>query len=376
MHAIEPFVVHEQRLEDHRTDGLRSGEGSVVQLHDGSLLLMYGQFEGPGDFDCTSLIERRSHDGGVTWSAPRVLRTTPDGAMNIMSVSLLRLGSGRVACVYLCQDSETASRVMFMTADADAQQWTEPRAISGAGYYVVNNDRLIQLTTGRLLIPFARDIEGPGRSACGCLWSEDEGRSWQVGQQIRIDKHHILPPRAIDPNNTDAVQAIAEGDVHCQEPGVIELADGRVMMWSRSTGGFCYRAYSSDGGKTWNSFRAIAEFNTPCSPQSIRRLHGARRLVMLLNDRGPIAYGHPDFYLRRPLVIGVSDDDGATWRAHGLLEPETVVSNCYYSICEHGENVVFTYYEGTMSTGKQGRPEPRNLASLKVKIVQRKYFEL
>jgi sialidase-1 len=341
-------VVHEQLLEDHSTDGLRSGEGGVARLH----------------------------DGGITWSVPRVLRTTPDGVMNIMSVSLLGLTRGRVACVNLCQDSETTSRVMFMTADADAQQWTKPRAITGAGYHVVNNDRLIQLANGRLLIPVARDIEGPGRSACGCLWSDDEGQSWHMGAEIRIQKQDMLPPRAIEHSNADAVAAIAEGDVHCQEPGVIELADGRVMLWSRTTGSYCYRAYSSDGGQTWGPFRAIPEFNTPCSPQSIRRLGNARRMVMLLNDRGAIPYGHLDFFLRRPLLIALSDDDGATWRPHGLLEPESVVSNCYYSICEHGENVVFTYYEGTMGTDKQGRAVPRNLASLKVKIIKRKYFEL
>jgi hypothetical protein len=73
--------------------------------------------------------------------------------------------------------------------------------------------------------------------------------------------------------------------------------------------------------------------------------------------------------------MAVSDDGGLSWRRLGLLEPETVPTTCYYSICFHADNVVFTYYEGVMMV-RDNLYVPRNLASLKLKIVKRSYFEL
>ena len=112
----------------------------------------------------------------------------------------------------------------------------------------------------------------------------------------------------------------------------------------------------------------------PCGPQSIARLPGSNRLIMLYNDRDGVPYGHGQYHWRRPLTIAVSDDNALTWRRHGLLEPERVPSNCYYSICFHKDNVVFTYYEGIMEMHKVCGP--RNLTSLKLKIIKKSYFEL
>ena len=106
-----------------------------------------------------------------------------------------------------------------------------------------------------------------------------------------------------------------------------------------------------------------------------RRLPGSRRWIMLFNDRGDLPYGSPQFQWRRPLTVAVSDDEGLTWRRHGLLEPDTAPSNCYYSMAFHGGNVLFTYYEGVMRTNPEGLFCPRNLASLKLKIVRQSYFE-
>jgi len=380
-HEIRPYVVHEALIEDHRGDDLRSGEGCVAPLRDGSLYLVYGRFEGPRDEDRATLVERRSVDGGVHWTAPEALVRTPEGALNVMSVSLLPLSDGRLAALYLRKNSRADCRPFFMTSADDARTWTEPVVVTERpGYYVVNNDRLVQLSGGRLLVPYAwtnPDIHHAWNVFCGCAISDDLGRTWRLGrQEIQIESRNILWPKLVDESNPDVLRDIREGRAACQEPGVVELLDGRVLMWCRSPGGYAYRAVSDDGGESWSPFMAIPEFAMPCGPQSIKRLPGSGRLIMLYNDKEGIPYGHAQWHWRRPLAIAVSDDDGATWRRHGLLEPETIPSNCYYSICLHGENVVFTYYEGMMQTGPDGTSAPRNLASLKLKIVRRKYFEL
>jgi hypothetical protein len=379
-HDIKPYIVNEALIEDHRTDGLRSGEGAVAALPDGSLYMLYGSFEGASDYDHANLIERRSYDGGIRWTERRVLMTPPAGSLNVMSTSLAMLQDGRLAAVYLHKRSKKDCRPCFMTSGDGGGTWTEPVGmVAKAGYYVGNNDRLVQLSGGRLLMPVARhaDIDGdPFDVWCGCVISDDLGRTWRRGKkEIKIEKRNVIWPKLIDKTRPETTRDIKVGRAACQEPGVVELSDGRVMMWCRSPGGYAFRAFSEDGGETWSPFKAITEFAMPCGPQSIKCLPGSKRLIMLYNDREGIPYNVGQWGWRRPLTIAVSDDDGATWRRHGLLEPDTVPSNCYYSICFQGQNAVFTYYEGVMCVG-DGLLGPRNLASLKLKIVRQAYFAL
>jgi sialidase-1 len=379
---LQPSLVHEAYIEDHRTDGLRSGEGCVAALPDGSLYMVYGRFEGTSDHAKATLVERRSTDGGLHWSKAVVLRETPAGALNLMSVSLLPLDDGRLACVYLRKNALSDCRPCFMTSGDGARTWSEPRyALDKPGYYVVNNDRLVQLNSGRLLIPYTAYGPEPRFNLaegvyCGCALSDDRGATWRRGTgEIRIEPANVRLPLLADEARTDSASPVNNDQIQCQEPGVVELADGRIMMWCRSRGGYAYRVYSADGGETWSPFEAIADFAMPNGPQSIKRLPGSARLVMLYNDRRGVPFGHPQFQWRRPLAMAVSDDGGLSWRRLGLLEPETVPTTCYYSICFHADNVVFTYYEGVMMV-RDNLYVPRNLASLKLKIVKRSYFEL
>lgn len=368
-------------MEDHRSDGLRSGEGSVVSLSDGSLYMAYTDFEGGGDEERTSLIERRSQDGGLTWTEPRILEKSPAGFLNVMSVSLLRLADGAIAQSLLFNRAKNDCIPFFRISRDNAATWSSPRAaVERSGCYIVNNDRLVQLSSGRLLLPYCYygiepDFDCPEAPVCGCTISDDSGTVWRLGSsEIRIKPENTVMPKLVCEDSPSALTDVKAGRVQCQEPGVVELADGKVCMWCRTPGGYAYRAFSEDGGNTWSEFKPVTEFSMPCGPQSIARLPGSNRLIMLYNDRAGVPYGHIQFNWRRPLAVAVSDDNAQTWRRHGILEPETVPSNCYYSICFHKENVVFTYYEGVMRT--HGVCVPRDLASLKLKIVRRSYFEM
>lgn len=378
---IKPYVLHEELVEDHRVDGMRSGEGCLAALPGGELLLVYGRFYGPADHDSAGLVARSSHDKGMHWSAPEMFRESPPGALNIMSVSLLPLPQNRLAAVYMLKVSNSDCRPYFITCADNVRNWSAPvRVIDRAGYYVVNNDRLVRLNGGRLLVPYAYHGNSVGNkhdSVCGCAISDDDGAHWRIGAgEIKIDPENVRVPLLMDEKDAGMLDKFKERKIQCQEPGVIELLNGQVMMWCRSNGGYAYRAFSRDNGETWSSFEAIEEFSMPCGPQSIKRLPDTGRLVMLFNDRTGIPFGSPQFNWRRPLAIAVSDDDAATWHRYGLLEPDTVPSNCYYTICILDDRVLFTYYEGVMHTDNNGYYMPRNLASLKLKIVRRDYFNL
>ena len=139
--------------------------------------------------------------------------------MNVMSVSLLRLNDGRIALFYLRKNS-TSSCIPYLRISTDeTATWSEPiRCIETDGYYVLNNDRVIQLKNDRLLLPVALhgSLENgiTSKATLLCYYSDDHGQHWKKGQEVQ------------NPDN-----------ITLQEPGVTELKKGRIMMYSRTDEG-------------------------------------------------------------------------------------------------------------------------------------------
>ena len=200
-HDIKDYIVHEELIEDHRIDKLRSGEGSVCELSNGSLFCVYGKFAGAKDEDKATLIEIRSKDGGCSWTDKNDLLKPGDDILNNMSVSLLKLHDGRVAMTYLHKVSTTLCYPLFMTSSDNAKTWSEPVDIAHErkGYYVVNNDRLVQLRNGRILLPYAWYGENPDFKSekqlayCGCFISDDCGDNWHLSKnELIIKKENVV----------------------------------------------------------------------------------------------------------------------------------------------------------------------------------------
>jgi Neuraminidase (sialidase) len=92
-----------------------------------------------------------------------------------------------------------------------------------------NNNRVIQLANGRLLIPVALfDLLSPGSvwHKAGTIfvyYSDDNGKTWQSSKEMP---------------NPDRVGT--------QEPGVAKLKNGNLLMFMRTNGGVQYVSYSED----------------------------------------------------------------------------------------------------------------------------------
>lgn len=378
---ITPYIVTEHYLADHRLDNLRSGEGSVVVLKDNSLLATYGKFaSGSSDHAKAKLVKQISADGGKTWTKPKPLIKSPPDALNLMSLSTLRLADGRIGMSYLHKQALKDCRPRFVTSSNEGKTWSRPVEVipdKDVGYYVSHNDRLIQLQSGRLLIPCSahgKDISILARTTSLCFYSDDAGATWQAGKLQGIEPGNVRMPIAMDKKDPATVALFKKKIIASQEPGVVELPDGRVMMWCRSTGGYMYHCFSKDGGETFTPFKALKQFAMPCGPQSIKRIPNTNRLVMVYSDRQAIPMGDFQFNWRRNADVAVSDDNARTWRHLGALEPVTTASACYVSICFHNKNVIFTYYVGNMMADKQGKMRPKNLRSLKIKILKQSYL--
>ena len=326
----------------------RNSEGDFVQLADGGWLFVYTHFSGgAGDHAAAHLVGRLSEDDGVTWSAEDHLVLANEAAMNVMSVSLLRLADGRIALFYLRKESETDCRPYVRFSADEARSWSVPVQIVPdveADYYVVNNDRVVQLAGGRLVVPAARHrrcLDVPTFSVYGealCLVSDDGGATWRHGRAA-------------------AVEARADGvPVMVQEPGVVALRDGRLMMFCRTDAGSQYLAFSADEGDSWSPLRP-SRIISPRSPASIKRIPSTDDLLLVWNNHA----GIPDEPTgkRTPLTLAISEDEGEHWGRYRNLEEDPNGWYCYTAMAFTDDHVLLAYCAGD-------RRENNGLAMLQV----------
>lgn len=370
--------IHTEILEDHTSDKNRSGEGAAVALKDGSLYLVYGRFRGGGDASPAELVSRRSRDGGRSWSAPEIFFTPDPSWVNAMSVSLLRLADGRLAALFLVKLTHDICVPFWTTSEDEALHWSPPRRIiANDGYYVVNNDRLVQLGDGRLLIPYAYSDR---MSDCrlplsGCFLSDDGGETWRHSrQEIRVEPENYHIPKTIVFDSTPALRLFRFRQVCTQEPGVVELASGEVLMWARSNGGWAYAALSSDRGDHWSPYKLLCKTPMANGPATIKRIPGTGRLAMLHNDRGGVPFGAPAFQWRTPLAVSISEDEGASWQPHEALLKDDSHNYCYYSMCFFDGQCLVTTYQSAEETLEDGTIARRNLRSLRVLVVDNAWW--
>ena len=312
-------------------DNPRNSEGDMVVLQDGRILLIYTRYtEGTGsDHDPAHLAARISEDGGRTWSDDRVV-VPNEGGMNVMSVSLLRLADGRIALAYLRKNSIVDCRPLLRFSNDEGDTWSEPVLIipdSENGYFVMNNDRLVQLESGRLLAPVGHHHRGdeerfdPYATAL-CYISDDAGQTWRRGEGIDLD----------------------EARTGLQEPGVVPLADGRLLMFARTDQGAQFFAHSTDGGESWSApFRS--PLRSPVAPASIKRIAGSDTLLAIWNDNHDPDAGWSQGH-RTPLTLATSTDGGATWSESITLEDDPNGWYCYTAITFLEDAALLAYCAG------------------------------
>lgn len=306
----------------------RYTEGSVLALNDGGLLFAITEFSGSNsDFATAHIVACTSHDGGRTWSAPRILQENT-GAMNVMSVTLRRLDPETVGLFYLQKNSPSELDLYVKFSTDEGHTFGSPvQVTTNDGYHVVNNDRVTQLGSGRLLAPAAStpDVHAVNHFTSRCYLSDDQGRSWRPGRG------------AVDADRRGAM-----------EPEVIELRDGRVMMLVRTQMGIIGKSYSDDGGDTWSALESLGP-QAPEAPATVRRIPSTGDLLLIWNNTYTPDAGHGG--KRTPLTAALSADEGATWQIVANLESDPRRTYSYTSLTFVGPRAVMSYWESGIDNG-------------------------
>jgi len=313
----------------------RNSEGDFIQLKDGRILFVYTHFTGGGaDHAAAWLAGRTSSDGGLTWTDKDAVIVPNEGKQNVMSVSLLRLQSGEIALFYLRKNAIDDCRPYLRLSTDEAKSWGEPTlVIEQGGYYVLNNDRVVQLKSGRLVAPVAKHTEPGGKfsghGVVSCFLSDDKGKSWHASRS-HLDGQ------------------TAKGRVVLQEPGVVELKDGSLLMFMRTTAGCQYRSFSRDAGETWSPAEP-SSILSPCSPASIERIPKTGDLLLVWNNHKDVDAAHRG--KRTPFNVAISRDEGQTWEKVKALEDDPGGWYCYTAMEFVGDRVLLAHCAGQQATG-------------------------
>jgi hypothetical protein len=282
-------------------------------LPDGRVLLTYsGPVSPHGQPPGTCWIYGRySKDGGRTWGRERKLINHPECQACAPGVLLQR--SGVLRMIYMgfyrarWEDGEPIypdhrSDLWAALSRDGGKTWVRRECI-WEGYTGATNS-LIELSSGEIVVPFSYYVNSPGRIVSAVVMSADGGKSWQLGDHIDMG------------GAGDHSGAI--------EPCVVELRDGRVLMFLRTQKGSFYQALSNDAGLTWTEPEPTA-LGAPNSPCHVRRLSDGR-IAVAWNNTMETTKG------RDSLHLAFSDDDAQTWSEPMLIGKSEQLS--YPSITE------------------------------------------
>ena len=201
--------------------GYRTSMGDMIQLKDGRFLLSYTRDVYPyGRYNGAAIVGRYSSDEGKSWGEEFVMipAPTPHGKHLYCHPSFLRLKNGDVllAYVYSSAGAPWYAHNYFHRSTDDTKSWGDKFILTpSTGMMVVHNDKLIQTASGRIIAPAAFTLvphSGGHRGEVSCVYySDDQGFRWKRSKNYV----NALP-------------------VEAQEPAVVELKDGRLMMLCRT----------------------------------------------------------------------------------------------------------------------------------------------
>ncbi|MGD9495537.1 MAG: exo-alpha-sialidase [Armatimonadota bacterium] len=307
--------------------------GALIPLEDGRLLWLTSENGGT---------VRESADDGATWEQ---IATMYEGAgpgrptQDLECGNAIRTPSG--AIIYFYRDFENKrfawDDVAGEPIEASLDVWAM-RSLDGGrtwidrqriyeGWCGAINDMIVT-RDGAVVVPIECLLRNPGRHGTYTVRSTDDGATWQPSNLIDLGGHG---------HHDGAMEAT-----------LTELADGRLLMFLRTTLDRLWRAWSFDGGRTW---RQLEPTDIPASnaPAFVLRLQSGR-LVLVWNPLTPgkqirplavLAWHGPPASAgsevnadgwRNSLLIAVSEDEGATWG-----EPRVLAEGprlCYPQVLE------------------------------------------
>lgn len=219
---------------------------------------------------------------------------------------------------------------------------------------------LVQLSTGRIILGATEmsgdwcgvTADGQPADHCvsGCCYSDDNGDSWKV-----CSRWADLPQRG------------------AMEPHIVELKDGRLLMYLRTQLGAVFQSDSLDGGETWSKPQTTA-LKAPESMPCLTKFPTTGDLLLIWNH-GPFDGNFDHYGKRTPLTTAISKDEGRHWQNFKDIETDPVWEftnpSCHFT--SRGK-VIITYVASKMDNPNPPGRLGRSIMPLKAVVADVEWF--
>lgn len=358
------------------TDGYRTYRiPGIITTAQGTLLAWCEARRDQSDWADIDIVLRRSTDGGQSWSDPQVLVDVPEALAQEIASSpeaitdhgspgntannpvMIADANGDIHFLYCV----AYQRAYYAVSHDDGQTFSKPIEITAAfeGFRSKYPWRVlatgpghgIQLQNGRLLVPVWLSTADGGNahrpSVVATIYSDDQGKTWQTGD---IAIRHLYPYQYDD-------QPQPQAFVNPSETVAVELADGRVMLNSRSESPEHLRVvtYSDNGATDWtNPIFDTALYDPVClaSLTKGKSPDDDQDYLLFVNpdSRPDYSMPNPRLNARRNLTAKLSYDEGKTWPIQRVIEPDLAA---YSDVAVGNDGKIYVLFERGSDQGNQ-----------------------
>ncbi|NQU52776.1 MAG: exo-alpha-sialidase [Bacteroidetes bacterium] len=304
---------------------------SLITTNNGTVLAFAERRVGLHDHAQNDIVVRRSEDNGKSWSEIQVIADHGKKSLNDPLAVVLETGrillmfqgfpygvharnSGWIQMADNGYDGPRNTKTYITFSDDDGKSWAELREITksirptdripvgspGIGIQIKNGE-----FKGRIVMPFyfTRKLNENDRDwTSGIAWSDDQGETWQISNDIPHRGHTGFG----------------------NEAQVVEKSDGSLLFVSRNQGGFHRKvATSTDGGRTWSNFRLDFELPGTACQGSVLRYSFPEYGESMIIQSGPA-----NKYERNKGTVKISTDEGETWKYSREITPAYFAYSC------------------------------------------------
>ncbi|MFH0966044.1 MAG: exo-alpha-sialidase [Planctomycetota bacterium] len=279
-------------------------KGGFVVLKDGTLAAFTQAFE-----------MKVSPDGGRSWGEARALDVSEK--VNKLQ-GVFRTSRGRI----MIWTDSWKSPLYAWYSDDEGATWSK-RINVGPHGMPLEGMRMIETRSGRLALPVLDNWD-----FFGDLETREEAYAYGTidGKRVYVEGHgHVMELERTKVYYSDdhgVTWQRNRGDIviwkdegyggtwTADEPNIVELKDGRLMLYFRTVLGRVYASYSPDAGHKW-SYPEATELANSISPVCLKRFPETGDLLLIWNNvsADEIRRG----FRRGRLCSAVSRDDGKTW---------------------------------------------------------------
>ena len=314
----------------------RGMNGDIVELRDGRLLYAFADLPDgrSGIYACSS------GDRGQTWSQPHLLLSGPDAQFlspageSVGVPSFLRRKNGQLMMAYIWSvgGRDPYGHSYYRFSDDEGATWSAPKVLTPSKERIcqVHNDKLLRLSSDRILAPAELRVDiGLNNDhrgfVCATWYSDDDGHIW---------------------HRSDNDVNMLEQDIESQEPHLVELKDGRVLM--------LFRTYS---GQTWSKGEIIEDLKLPMNSSALHvsRIPSTGDLLLVRSTGNggrepgekPRVFNRGTgnkHYIRTPFTSVISRDEGATWENERIIAGDPYGDFGYPSVLHLDDLVLVSYH--------------------------------